>query len=93
MSRENKIQELLIKHLLDKGYIKLLLPDGMKLELGIVQENAKGNFVKTDEYCWLIANHKERTVAMDSYNLGLKLFNDNDIILDEDDNCRHLSIV
>ena len=38
MNKKNKIQQLLITHLLEEGSIELKLPDGMVLELGITKE-------------------------------------------------------
>ena len=77
MSRKNRIQNLLISHLLERGSIAITLPDGMVLELGITQEGKDGSLVKQDNYCWVIASQKDRIASIDSYNLGLR-FGDND---------------
>lgn len=77
MSRKDKIQHLLISHLLEEGNIELILPDGMIVELGIIKENKLGELAKVEDYCWLIATQKDREVSLDSYNLGLR-FNDNE---------------
>jgi hypothetical protein len=84
MDRVGKIQCLLMTHLMEKGYIELKLPDGMVLELGIVQEDKHGKMVKTDGYSWLIATQKEREVFMDSYNLGLRYVDEDGKIVIED---------
>jgi hypothetical protein len=84
MSRKNKIQHLLVSHLLSEGHIELLLPDGMTLELGIVQEGNNGSLLKQDDYCWVIASQRDRTISMDSYNLGLRFSEDDDKIVFED---------
>lgn len=89
MSKKNKIQELLIKYLLEKGHIELILPDGFVLEVGIVQEDKNGSLVKTDDYCWVIATQDDRTIAMDSYNLGLRFSGENDNIVFEDSTIDH----
>ena len=53
--KTNKIQALLINHLLKHGHIQLRLPDGVLLEIGITEENENGKIQKSDEYCWVIA--------------------------------------
>jgi len=85
MDKSKKIQSLLIAHLLEKGHIQLALPDGLKLEMGIVQDNGKGELEKQDDYCWIIATQKGREVSMDSYNFGLR-YDENigKIIVDDD---------
>jgi len=82
MTVRDKIQHLLITHLLKEGKVELALPDGMTLELGITQEGKHGP-EKQDNYCWVVASHKNRTVSMDSYNLGLEI-RDNRMVLEED---------
>jgi len=89
MSKQTKIQELLIKHLMEKGHIELVLPDGFTLEVGIVQEGKNGALVKTDDYCWVVASQEDRTIAMDSYNLGLRFADENDNIIFEDSTVDH----
>lgn len=72
MTRKDKIQHLIVTHLLEEGCLQITLPDGMKLELGIIKEGKDGSLEKQDDYCWLIASQKDREVAIDSYNLALK---------------------
>ena len=36
---KNKIQSMIVEHLMKHGHIQLLLPDNMTLEIGITQEN------------------------------------------------------
>lgn len=84
MDRKDKIQHLVITHLLDEGHLTLNLPDGMILEIGILKEDKRGDLKRTDDYCWLIASHREREVSIDSYNLGLRFKNDNAKIILED---------
>lgn len=67
MDKVSKIQQLLIAHLLEKGQISLLLPGGMSVEMGIVQEGKNGP-QKTDDYCWVTANQNNNLVNIDSYN-------------------------
>lgn len=77
---KNKIQSLLVSHLLKHGQIELLLPDGVILEIGITQEGKDGEIVKKDDYCWVITSRNDRSANIDSYNLGLR-FNDGGNIL------------
>jgi len=81
---KNKIQYLLVKHLLEDGEITLKLPDGMVLNIGITQEGNDGDFHKVSDYCWLLADQHNRTVALDSFNLGLRFQDGEDKIILED---------
>lgn len=81
---KNKIQTLLIKHLLRYGQISLLLPDGMTLEIGVTQEDDDGNLVIQDEYCWVIASHQDRSACLDPYNMGLKFSDTEKVLVLED---------
>jgi len=85
MSRKDKIQHLLISHLLEEGNIQLALPDGMVVELGILKEDRYGDLAKVDNYCWMIASQRDREVSMDSYNLGLRFNENNGKIILEDE--------
>lgn len=84
MKKTDKIQALLINHLLKHGHIQLRLPDGVLLEIGITEESENGKIQKSDDYCWVIAKKENRAAVIDSYNLGIR-FEDEDkaIILDE----------
>jgi hypothetical protein len=86
-NKQNKIQELVVKQLMETGYLSLTLPGGMKVELGTLQEGREGDLVKVDDYAWLIASQNERTVSIDSYNFGLKYKNKSDKILFDDLYC------
>ena len=70
---------------MENGHIKLLLPGGFALEMGIVQEAKDGRLVKTDNYCWIIASQDDRVVSMDSFNLGLRYLDDDDKMIFEDE--------
>jgi len=70
MAKKNKIQALLINYLLQHGSIDLMLPDGIKLGIGITQESKNGT-VKNDEYCWVIANRGDRMTFVDRYSMSL----------------------
>ena len=87
--RLNKIQEMVVKYILDKGKIELKLPDGMVIEAGILQENETGDLVKTENYCWSIVSQKNRTVYLDSYNYGLNYPNDNSKMVIENESIDH----
>jgi hypothetical protein len=85
MDRKDKIQHLLITHLLEKGHIELTLPDGMVVELGIVQEGRDGQLHKADNYAWVIATQKDRSISMDSYTFGCRyLQNSGKMMLEEE---------
>jgi hypothetical protein len=80
-----KIQSMLIDHLLQHGYIELLLPDGITLEIGTIQEDDFGDLVQQDNYSWVIATRDDNSsVSIDSYNMGLRFNNDNSKIVFED---------
>lgn len=72
MSSKGKIQHLLVDYLFKNGQIELILPDGVILEIGVTQEDGSGDFVVKDDYCWVIATHKDRSAAIDPYNLGIR---------------------
>jgi hypothetical protein len=72
-----KVQEYFLKYLLEEGFVKLLLPNNMVLEVGITQENRYGDLEKIEDYCWVIASQMERSVSIDSYNLALRCNKDN----------------
>ena len=88
-AKAQKLQYLLISQLLDHGTVELLLPDGMTLEIGIVQED-KGRLVKSDDYCYVVASRDAESALIDSYGIGLEFETDemtimyNDEILDEE---------
>jgi hypothetical protein len=81
--KTNKIQALLINHLVKHGTIQLALPDNMVLEIGITAETNSG-VEKIDDYCWVITKKEDRAACIDSYNLGIR-FNEEDknIVLDD----------
>lgn len=81
---KNKIQSLLVTHLLKHGQISLLLPDGVTLEIGLTQEDDEGNLVVQEDYCWVIATHKSRSTCLDPYNMGLKFTDDEKILVFDD---------
>ena len=68
----NKIQALLIGHLQKHGMLRLLLPDGIVLEIGTNQVGNNGELVNVDNYCWIIATKQDKVAVLDSYNIGLR---------------------
>jgi len=74
MNRVDKIQCLLIKHLIEEGSITLTLPDGIILDVGITQDSKKGK-IKADNYCWVEASRQDKTISIDSYNTMIKCKN------------------
>jgi hypothetical protein len=100
MSKKN-IQTLLIKHLMEKGQIELLLPDGVKLEIGVMQLDKQGDLVNCIEnYCYVVANREDKSLLLDSYNAGLQFTEDKDTMLFDDvtkgtdgDSIRRLEVI
>lgn len=82
--KTNKIQYLLINHLQKHGAIKLILPDGVILEIGINQLDQCGGLKKVDNYCWVIVTREDKVAVLDSYNLGIRYKEGNDAILFEE---------
>lgn len=82
--KTNKIQALLINHLMKHGTIQLRLPDNVVLEIGITAEDKEGNIKKTEDYCWVIAAKESRAACLDSYNLGIRFEDEDKIIVMED---------
>lgn len=72
MNKRDKIQHLLVTHLLEEGHIELTLPDGMTVEMGILKEGKDGHLHKFDDYSWVIASQKDRTISMDSFTFGVR---------------------
>lgn len=96
----NKIQALLIGHLQRHGMLRLLLPDGIILEIGTNQVDNNGELVNVDNYCWIIASKEDKMAVLDSYNLGLRFNNDSKslvfeevVVNDDGENVRRLDVV
>lgn len=79
-----KIQALLINHLTKHGSVELLLPDGIKLEIGVNQLDEQGRLINVDDYCWITANKDQKMAVLDSYNLGLRFLTDKKTLVLED---------
>ncbi len=84
-AKARKLQYLLITELLDKGSVELLLPDGIVLEIGILQEDGFGGVEKADDYCYVVATRDGRSAMLDSYNVGLQYEPGKDTIVYEDE--------
>ena len=81
---KNKIQSLIVEHLLKHGQIEIVLPDNVKLEIGLTQENQNGKITIKDDYCWVIASQNGRATSLDAYNMGLRFSDDENILVFED---------
>lgn len=79
-----KLQYLLIDQLLKEGSVELMLPDGITLEIGITQEDKNGEQKKADDYCYVVATRDDKSVILDTYNLGLQFGDNPDTIICED---------
>ncbi len=75
-SKAKKIQELLVKHLLDCGTIELRLPDNMVLEIDITKDGKHGVEI-ADDYCYVKASREGNSTTIDTYNVGLE-YNEDD---------------
>jgi hypothetical protein len=77
---KNKVQQIFVEHLLKEGVVELCLPNGMVLEVGVTQENRYGDLEITPDYCWVVASQKNRSVSIDSYNLGIRYSGDKEMV-------------
>lgn len=71
-AKARKLQYLLIKQLLDTGTVELVLPDGIHLEIGIMQEDEFGEKAKVDNYCYVVTTRQGKSAMLDTYNLGVQ---------------------
>lgn len=84
MSKKS-IQNLLIKHLTKKGQIELSLPDGVKLEIGVMQMDKEGELVNCiEDYCYVVVNREDKSFLLDSYNVGLQFVESQDRMVFDD---------
>jgi len=83
--KKRKLQYLLISQLLEQGSVKLVLPDGITLEIGILQEDEDGELQKAEDYCYVVATRGDRSTILDSFNLGLQYQSTGDNIVCEDE--------
>lgn len=79
-SKTKKIQELLVKHLLDCGTIELRLPDGVSLEIDITKDGKHGVEI-ADDYCYVKASRDGNSTMIDTYNMGLQYSEDEKTIV------------
>lgn len=84
-ARTRKLQYLLIKQLLESGSVELILPDGITLEIGILQEDQSGKLKKADDYCYVVATRDNKSTMLDTYNLGLSFEPEKSTIIYEDE--------
>lgn len=71
MTRKDKIQHLIISHLLEEGKLELILPNGLKIELETIQNGKNGPKICQD-YCSLTATQNNREIEIDSHTLSIK---------------------
>jgi hypothetical protein len=84
MTTNNKLQSMLITHLMKHGSVKLTLPDGVILEVGINQVSDDDKLVITPDYCWVMATRQDKMVVLDSYNVGLRFADNKSTLVLED---------
>lgn len=70
-SHAQKIQSLLIEHLLSCGKIDLRLPDGVEVEIGNTQEDKHGSRI-ADDYCYVKVSRNGRSTFLDQNNLSVE---------------------
>ena len=80
---KNKIQYLLVNHLLKHGQISLKLPDNVNLEIGLTQEDDNGELSIEPNYCWVMVSQEDRLASIDSYNLGISFPESDKMFLDD----------
>jgi hypothetical protein len=86
-AKTRKLQYLLINQLLEEGSVQLILPDGVTLEIDILQEDKNGEMKKTDNYCSIVASRQGKKAILDSFNLSLQYEQDDDIMVFEHETC------
>ena len=84
-AKARKLQYLLVKELLNNGVVELILPDGVLLEIGILQEDQFGDLKKSDDYCYVVATRDGKSTLLDKYNAGLQYEAESDTIVCEDE--------
>lgn len=82
-AKTRKLQYLLIKQLLEVGTVELNLPDGIVLEIGILQEDKNGEMKKSEDYCYVVATRENKSTMLDSFNLGVSYESDDSSIVCE----------
>ena len=82
MTKQNKIQNLLITHLQKYGEINLTLPGGTSVRFGVTQEGKHGKEF-CENYCWVETSQDDRTTYIDTYNLGVTCPNNKLVFMGE----------
>ena len=76
----SKIQRMFVELLMKEGALELALPNGTVLEVGVTQENERGDLEITPNYCWIVASREGRSISMDNYNLGIRYSGENEMV-------------
>jgi hypothetical protein len=92
MTKKDRIQCLLITHLLKHGEIQLALPGGTRLTLGITQLGKRGKEI-CEDYCWVQTEQNERTTYIDTYNVGVTCPQNKLVFVGEDEEGMALDII
>jgi hypothetical protein len=79
----NRIQKLMVEYLMKEGAIELSLPNGVVVEFGVTQENKYGKQEITSDYCWVTASHRDRSVCIDRYNVGLRYSGEREMVCEQ----------
>lgn len=68
-----------------RGQIELLLPGGVKLEIGVMQLDKQNELVNCiEDYCYVVADRDDKKLFLDSYNVGLQFTETQDTMLFDD---------
>ena len=83
-ARKSKIQSLIIRHLKEQGFLNILLPDGIVLEIGTIQVEKDNKRVKSNDYCSVTASRDKKRTLLDSYSMGLSFQQEEKTMIFED---------
>jgi hypothetical protein len=92
MTSKDKIQHMLITHLLKEGSIEIALPQGMQLALGLTNEGKHGTEIRND-YFWMTAMKDDKKISFDNYNLELEYSSDRLVFNSDEENIHMLEVV
>jgi len=84
-AKARKIQYLLISELMEHGSVDLILPDGIAVQIGIVQEDEFGELKKAEDYCYVVATRQGKSAMLDAYNLGVQFEPQEDTMVFEEE--------
>jgi len=90
MTARDKLQHLLITSLMKDGQVEFILPNGLKVELGLTKETKHGTQIGDE--CWMTASQEDRMVSLDANNMELQ-FSRNRLVFNDEDAENHMLAV